>query len=82
MRGLWFVIYIYFFVCFLLYMYVCYEMFILINLYRMRFNEWKIWEFVFEKKKWERREKKERMELLRWILKLGDNEILIWFLID
>lgn len=33
------------------------------------------------KKKWERRRKK-KMELLRGILKLGDNEILIWFLID
>lgn len=35
------------------------------------------------KKKWERRRKKiKKMELLRGILKLGDNEILIWFLID
>lgn len=37
-------------------------------------------EFVFVKKN--EREEEKKMELLRGILKLGDNEILIWFLID
>lgn len=39
-------------------------------------------EFVFVKKNEREEEKNKKMELLRGILKLGDNEILIWFLID